>query len=258
MPVCSADGGGTWGGIAGTLSNQTDLIAALNGKAAATSGTAVVKGNGSGGTTAAAAADIVALFGSCSGTQYLGADGACHNTSSGGGGTARTWPYYWQGAVQAGVTGFAANLPAANAPVLTNAGGTRPVAVLEWPAAQSGSYAWWTFIMPAGYTANGAITYTLETRSSDTVHQTNVYLGLACSSTLADNPTIVEAPAVGITSALRTITTGTLTPNSGGLPSCNAGDRVWINLRADTNVAGKVMTQPLDLISALFSVQGGI
>lgn len=43
-----------------------------------TSGTSPLKGNGGGGTTAAVAADIVTLFSACSGTQYLGADGACH------------------------------------------------------------------------------------------------------------------------------------------------------------------------------------
>ena len=47
--------------------------------------TAILKGNGSGGAVAALAADIVALFSTCSGIQYLGADGACHNASSGSG-----------------------------------------------------------------------------------------------------------------------------------------------------------------------------
>ena len=39
--------------------------------------------------SAAAAADVVALFSTCSGTQYLGADGACH-TASGSGNTTST------------------------------------------------------------------------------------------------------------------------------------------------------------------------
>lgn len=178
-----------------------------------------------------------------------------------GGGTTRTWSYFWEGSVQAGATGFAANLPATGAPVLANSGGTRPMAVLQWPEGQSTYYAWWTFVMPAGYTSNAAISYSLETRSADGTHLSNVYLGLGCSSTVTDNPTIVEAAAVGVTSAAstaRTVTAGTLTPNSGGLPACAAGQRVWINLRVDTNVSGNVMTQPLELVGATFSVTGSM
>lgn len=48
-----------------------------------TSGSAIQKAS-SGNLAAAVAADVVALFSACSGTQYLGADGACH--SGGGGG----------------------------------------------------------------------------------------------------------------------------------------------------------------------------
>jgi hypothetical protein len=48
--------------------------------------TSVLKGSGSGGFSSAAAADIVTLFSGCSGTQYLGADGACHTATGGGGG----------------------------------------------------------------------------------------------------------------------------------------------------------------------------
>jgi len=38
-------------------------------------------------TTVSTSTDIVGLFTSCSGTQYLGADGECHTASSGGGGS---------------------------------------------------------------------------------------------------------------------------------------------------------------------------
>jgi hypothetical protein len=53
--------------------------------APATGTTSVIKGSGSGGFSNAAAGDIVNLFASCSGTQYLGADGACHTASTGSG-----------------------------------------------------------------------------------------------------------------------------------------------------------------------------
>lgn len=46
--------------------------------APATSGSAILKGNGSGGTAAAVAANIISLFSGCSGTMYPGADGVCH------------------------------------------------------------------------------------------------------------------------------------------------------------------------------------
>jgi hypothetical protein len=45
--------------------------------------TGVLYGNGSSAVTQASAANIVAAFSSCSGTQYLGADGACHTASGG-------------------------------------------------------------------------------------------------------------------------------------------------------------------------------
>ncbi len=49
--------------------------------APATSGSSILKGS-SGGFANAVAADVVGLFSTCSGTQYLGADGACHNAGS--------------------------------------------------------------------------------------------------------------------------------------------------------------------------------
>ena len=65
------------------------MVAAVAGSdyAPATSGTAVLKGGGSGGFSGAAASDIVNLFSGCGGTQYLGADGACHTSSGGSGGS---------------------------------------------------------------------------------------------------------------------------------------------------------------------------
>src|ERR1035437_600293 len=196
--------------------------------------------------------------------QKINSDGSvgCAAGGSGGGSvTSRTYSYFWQGAVQAGAAGFAVNLPAAGSPSLISAGGTRPSAVLEWPASQSTYYAWFSFVLPPGYPANGTIGYTLETRSGDSTNYANVYVGVACSSNVLDNPTIVEASPLPITAtaaSARTVTSGSITPNSGGFPACSASQRVWINLRVDTNVASHVMTQPFDLVSALFSVQGSI
>lgn len=76
----------TSGMLKGNASGQ--IVAAVTGTdyAPSTSGTAVLKGSGSGGFSGAGASDIVNLFSGCSGTQYLGADGACHTSSGGSGG----------------------------------------------------------------------------------------------------------------------------------------------------------------------------
>jgi hypothetical protein len=55
--------------------------------AVTTSLNGLLKGNGSGFTTALSS-DVISLFTGCSGTQYLGADGACHTASGGGGSVA--------------------------------------------------------------------------------------------------------------------------------------------------------------------------
>lgn len=47
--------------------------------APATTGSSVLKANGAGQFSNAIASDIVTLFSSCTGTKYLGADGACHS-----------------------------------------------------------------------------------------------------------------------------------------------------------------------------------
>ena len=58
-------------------------VTVANGGTGVATLTGIVKGNGTSAFTAATAANIVSLFTTCSGTQYLGADGACHNANSG-------------------------------------------------------------------------------------------------------------------------------------------------------------------------------
>lgn len=65
-------------GFNGTVANATTTPAIT----IETTVTGVAKGNGT-ALSSAAASDIVGLFSGCSGTQYLGADGACHSGSSG-------------------------------------------------------------------------------------------------------------------------------------------------------------------------------
>lgn len=181
----------------------------------------------------------------------------------GGGGTTRTYSYVFSGVYQGSVggTGFALNLPAALAPSLTSAGGTVPVAVLEWPTAQSTYYAWATFLLPDGYVTNAAISWALEYRSTDSTRAAILTPSIACVGTsgVLDNPTFGAGSPVNLTagaSSHQTVTSGTWTPNSGSFPACTAGNRIWIKLLIDTNT--NVMTGAFDLASATFSAQGTI
>lgn len=73
--TCTGDLGGSAPGC---------TVAKLNGVSLSGLGTGLLKNmTGVGTPSIAVAADVIALFSACSGTQYLGADGACHN---GGGG----------------------------------------------------------------------------------------------------------------------------------------------------------------------------
>jgi hypothetical protein len=67
------------------INNTATLTLGSSNQNWATLGTGVVKNTTTTGALSdAASADIIALFTSCSGSQYLGADGACHNASGAG------------------------------------------------------------------------------------------------------------------------------------------------------------------------------
>lgn len=67
------------------INNTATLTLGSSNVNLATLGTGIVKNTTTtGNLTDAVAADIVGLFSTCSGSQYLGADGACHNASGGG------------------------------------------------------------------------------------------------------------------------------------------------------------------------------
>ena len=197
---------------------------------------------------------VLLLFGLAAAAQVPGLPQP--GSGSGGGSSTRTWAFSFRGVVQAGVAGFTANLPAANAPAATNAGGTDPAPVLEWPAAAAADYAWWLFELPAGYVSNANISYTIESRSADSTNYVTVTPSWACVSTGAvDAPTWTAVSTFNITSAAtrgRTTTTGTIAP------TCAAGAQAGVKLTINTNVAGHVMTSPFDLIALTLSVQGGL
>lgn len=78
-----------------TLPNATATILTSNAAVTVAQGgtgvatlTGIVKASGTSNFSAAVASDIVGLFSACSGSQYLGADGACHN--AGGAGTVQS------------------------------------------------------------------------------------------------------------------------------------------------------------------------
>lgn len=79
-----------------TTAGAISVTTALNG---------VLKGNGSGFTTSTST-DIVGLFSSCSGVQYLGADGACHTPPNGTPGGANTDIQFNNGGVFGGSGGL--------------------------------------------------------------------------------------------------------------------------------------------------------
>jgi hypothetical protein len=73
-------GGGSSGAVTVTLVTP---VAVANGGTGAATLTGPVKGNGTSALSAAAATDIIGLFSTCSGTNYLGADSACHAAGTG-------------------------------------------------------------------------------------------------------------------------------------------------------------------------------
>jgi hypothetical protein len=249
--IPKAGSGGTL--AAGWIPSALGSTTSVNGTPIPAASTLVTTG------TAVQASQMPALSGDCT-----SAAGSTVLTCTRSSGALRTYPFSWQGVMQAGISGFAVNLPASNGPAPANSGGAMPIAALEWPTAQSAYYAWWTWVMPAGYTGNGAISYSIESRCNaatcDSTRANIMTLGLGCSGGGSlDAPAIVNAGPVNITngaSAAQTITAGTLTPNSGGLPACAAGNRVWVRMIVDTNTNS--LTGPFDLASATFSVQGGM
>jgi len=180
-----------------------------------------------------------------------------------GGASSRTWPFVFQGFYQSGVVGFPANLPATNAPTLTSAGGSDPAGVLEWPCYTGGGceatwsaapYAWWAFTLPTGYVTNAAISYSIESRSTDSTHAAILTPSWGCIATATvDAPSWTAISTVNITGAAasgRVVTTGTITP------TCAAGNRALIKFSINTNTNS--MTAGFDLIAVTFSVQGGM
>lgn len=73
--------------VGGTgVNNSATLTLGTSNQNWASLGTGIVKNTTTTGALSnAASADVIALFSTCSGTQYLGADGACHNAGGGSG-----------------------------------------------------------------------------------------------------------------------------------------------------------------------------
>ena len=199
--------------------------------------------------------------------------------------TVRTYYHIFMATVQAAATGYALNTPSggagALAPNFINAGGTVPMGMAQWPCYATGCaaagtfasypYAWATWVLEAGYVANSPISYTVESTcdtatTCDSTHANRLILGLACSSATLNNPVFVDASqASGATNGITTITnapsgnqtltTGSITPNSNGMPACAAGNRIWLRIKIDTNT--NAVTGPFDLASITFTELAG-
>lgn len=91
----------TANGLAGTVANSTTTPAIT----LSTTITGVLLGDGT-AISSAASSDIIGLFSGCSGTDYLGADGACHAVGGGTPGGANTDVQYNSSGSFAGDSGF--------------------------------------------------------------------------------------------------------------------------------------------------------
>jgi hypothetical protein len=211
-------------------------------------GSAVLKGS-AGNAAAAAAADVVGLFTGCSGTQYLGADGACHTAAGGTGGPRPLSGPGVAAKCQSAVAGAGFSLPSAGAPTAT----CEPDGIQAYLAftANTLQTAYDRFDLPVDWT--GALKLVLTGYSaSTTVPAINVYL--SCISTGATAaPTFGAAQAVSLTPAAssgRTSVSATLlTDATNANKACAAGDAVTWKLAitaaaaADLRVLGVRFTE---------------
>jgi hypothetical protein len=196
----------------------------------------------------AAASDIVNLFSTCSGTQYLGADGACHTVAAGG---AKTIAINLGAGQGAGGCSLAWNFLSATAPtcLLTAGSSTQPqFATPQFTVA--GAIGTGTalyigpLIIPSNYTMNGNLT---------------INLGIACpvstsgsvtfKARYADitNPAAVQPTffttdystgAVTVSGTINNSVTGSimLTPNTSGSPTVTAGDQLFVVIYLQASV----------------------
>jgi hypothetical protein len=73
--------GSVWvGGVFAALESAPENTTFTNASVTSVGSGVVAAGDSAGGLTAAVASNVVGLFSGCSGTQYLGADGACHTS----------------------------------------------------------------------------------------------------------------------------------------------------------------------------------
>jgi hypothetical protein len=140
-----------------------------------------------------------------------------------------------QGVVQAGVSGMAVNLPSSNAPNPTNSGGADPMAVLDFPQGAT-DYAWWSFLLPSGYTTGANVSILVESRCNpsacDSTNATTVTPYYTILTGALDAPTWTAGSPFTITNnaagAVKQ-TTATIAPTGAA-----SGQRLGIKLVANT------------------------
>jgi hypothetical protein len=149
--------------------------------------------------------------------------------------TPGTKVYLFSGFVQEGVSGFSADLPATNYPTPTNAGGTDPAPVLDFPQGAS-DYASWSVPLVAGYPANSGVSLGVVSRCNpancDSTNYTTVTPYYFVYTGALDAPTWVGGTPANITNnavgAYKT-TTFSFTPTA------TSGQILGVKLLANTS-----------------------
>jgi hypothetical protein len=170
--------------------------------------------------------------------------------------------WVFQGVAQAPSSNMNFSTPAANAATASYHTGSIVLSPsVQFAPLQSAQWVFVSILLPSTYTANQGISYVLETScdtvgTCDTSHAARILLGASfpganaipadVTFTEPNAPITLTSGALGAT----TLTRGTITPASNGLPPTSAGaQRIWIKVRVDnlSNSVTGLLMQSLSL-----------
>jgi hypothetical protein len=238
----------------------TGTLAAARGGAGTNNG--ILRADGSGLTNTATALDVVGLFSSCSGMQFLGADGACHS------GTGLSAAFFVDLGPMAAADGFTFGSTAANGwglaqdtengsnvPMAAIPGGSYYMAIWQFSQTNNNAIAK-LFYLPADYDPASTPTITFAALP-DTASGTGNFgfkAKISCTVGVMSNGWTYNAPAttgpVAVNAAAyqqQSVTTGTLT-----MTGCSAGSLAKLVVLRDISAAGNTAVT-VDLATARFN-----